>query len=108
MKCNILEFVQPLYDSLLTFLHILQGDEEKSQGLTPMPMMDRDKKDELPHLEVPCTLIKHVIKWFDGHHYYMMDIYKFRNKIFSQEIEIENISYFYFIVIYREIGYRLN
>ncbi|XP_071150569.1 probable 3',5'-cyclic phosphodiesterase pde-5 isoform X19 [Mytilus edulis] len=30
----------------------LQGDEEKSQGLTPMPMMDRDKKDELPHLEV--------------------------------------------------------
>ena len=41
--------------SLLTFLHSLQGDEEKSQGLTPMPMMDRDKKDELPHLEVLST-----------------------------------------------------
>lgn len=29
-----------------------QGDEERSQGLTPMPMMDRQKKNELPHLEV--------------------------------------------------------
>ncbi|XP_021345248.1 probable 3',5'-cyclic phosphodiesterase pde-5 isoform X2 [Mizuhopecten yessoensis] len=29
-----------------------QGDEERSQGMTPMPMMDRQKQDELPHLEV--------------------------------------------------------
>ncbi|ESP05492.1 hypothetical protein LOTGIDRAFT_228057 [Lottia gigantea] len=29
-----------------------QGDEEKSQGLTPIPMMDRDKQSELPQLEV--------------------------------------------------------
>ncbi|XP_046544884.1 probable 3',5'-cyclic phosphodiesterase pde-5 [Haliotis rubra] len=29
-----------------------QGDEEKEQGMTPMAMMDRDKKDELPQLEV--------------------------------------------------------
>ncbi|KAL5022127.1 hypothetical protein ScPMuIL_001282 [Solemya velum] len=29
-----------------------QGDEEKSRGLVPMPMMDRDKESELPQLEV--------------------------------------------------------
>ncbi|XP_048256360.1 probable 3',5'-cyclic phosphodiesterase pde-5 isoform X3 [Haliotis rufescens] len=29
-----------------------QGDEEKEQGMTPMAMMDRDKKHELPQLEV--------------------------------------------------------
>ncbi|XP_025109858.1 probable 3',5'-cyclic phosphodiesterase pde-5 isoform X2 [Pomacea canaliculata] len=29
-----------------------QGDEEKLKGMTPMAMMDRDKKDELPQLEV--------------------------------------------------------
>ncbi|KAK3612701.1 hypothetical protein CHS0354_042228 [Potamilus streckersoni] len=29
-----------------------QGDEEKQRGMTPMPMMDREKKHELPQLEV--------------------------------------------------------
>ncbi|XP_041358670.1 probable 3',5'-cyclic phosphodiesterase pde-5 isoform X2 [Gigantopelta aegis] len=29
-----------------------QGDEEKSKGMTPMPMMDREKRNELPQLEV--------------------------------------------------------
>ena len=37
---------------LINGLHILQGDEEKAKGLTPMPMMDREKKHELPQLEV--------------------------------------------------------
>lgn len=39
---------------LLTDVHTsrLQGDEEKTKGLTPMPMMDREKKHELPQLEV--------------------------------------------------------
>ena len=32
-----------------------QGDEEKAKGLTPMPMMDREKKHELPQLEVRVT-----------------------------------------------------
>ncbi|XP_013384526.1 probable 3',5'-cyclic phosphodiesterase pde-5 [Lingula anatina] len=30
----------------------IQGDEEKKQGLTPIEMMDRDRKDMLPQLEV--------------------------------------------------------
>ncbi|KAK6170774.1 hypothetical protein SNE40_019084 [Patella caerulea] len=29
-----------------------QGDEEKKQGLVPIPMMDRDKKDEIPQQQV--------------------------------------------------------
>ncbi|GFO47936.1 phosphodiesterase [Plakobranchus ocellatus] len=29
-----------------------QGDEEKKRGITPVEMMDRSKKDELPNLEV--------------------------------------------------------
>lgn len=29
-----------------------QGDEERSRGITPMAMMDREKQHELPHLEV--------------------------------------------------------
>ncbi|KAK7101205.1 probable 3',5'-cyclic phosphodiesterase pde-5 [Littorina saxatilis] len=33
-----------------------QGDEEKTKGMTPMPMMDRDKQNELPQLEVGFIL----------------------------------------------------
>ena len=33
----------------------IQGDEEKAKGLTPMPMMDREKKHELPQLEVSAV-----------------------------------------------------
>ncbi|KAL8582930.1 hypothetical protein ACOMHN_006474 [Nucella lapillus] len=33
-----------------------QGDEEKAEGMTPMPMMDRDKQNELPQLEVGFIL----------------------------------------------------
>jgi hypothetical protein len=32
------------------------------------------------------TVITHVIIWLEGHHYQRMDIYRFVNKIFSQEI----------------------
>lgn len=35
----------------------LQGDEEKSRGLTPMPMMDRDRESELPQLEVSNDIV---------------------------------------------------
>ena len=30
----------------------VQGDEEKQMGLTPIPMMDRTKKHELPQSQV--------------------------------------------------------
>nr|KAG5705883.1 hypothetical protein BaRGS_030773 [Batillaria attramentaria] len=33
-----------------------QGDEEKLKGMVPMPMMDRDKQNELPQLEVGFIL----------------------------------------------------
>ncbi|KAL8606518.1 hypothetical protein ACOMHN_037749 [Nucella lapillus] len=33
-----------------------QGDEEKMKGMTPMAMMDRDKQNELPQLEVGFIL----------------------------------------------------
>lgn len=29
-----------------------QGDEMKNKGLQPIPMMDRDKKDEIPQGQV--------------------------------------------------------
>ena len=34
----------------------LQGDEEKERGITPLPMMDRDKADQLPESQVGLTL----------------------------------------------------
>ena len=38
---------------------VWQGDEEKLKGMTPMPMMDRDKQNELPQLEVSDSPYPH-------------------------------------------------
>lgn len=32
--------------------YFFQGDEEKKRGLDVLPMMDRDKKDEMPKQQV--------------------------------------------------------
>lgn len=37
------------------FVH--QGDEMKKIGLQPIPMMDRDKKDEVPQGQVRLALL---------------------------------------------------
>lgn len=40
----------------LFHLNPSQGDEMKKIGLQPIPMMDRDKKDEVPQGQVRSTL----------------------------------------------------
>lgn len=42
---------------LLSDWYAWQGDAERRQGITPIAMMDREKKDELPQLEVFLCLI---------------------------------------------------
>lgn len=36
----------------MIFPHLFQGDEMKKLGIQPIPMMDRDKKDEVPQGQV--------------------------------------------------------
>ncbi|KAL4235697.1 hypothetical protein ACF0H5_004090 [Mactra antiquata] len=55
--CDLVASAKPWKIQLDTVKYIFeefyqQGDEEKAKGLTPMPMMDREKKHELPQLEV--------------------------------------------------------
>ncbi|XP_052776566.1 probable 3',5'-cyclic phosphodiesterase pde-5 isoform X2 [Mya arenaria] len=55
--CDLVASAKPWKMQLDTVKYIFeefyqQGDEEKAKGLTPMPMMDREKKHELPQLEV--------------------------------------------------------
>ncbi|XP_052274337.1 probable 3',5'-cyclic phosphodiesterase pde-5 isoform X2 [Dreissena polymorpha] len=55
--CDLVASAKPWKMQLDTVKYIFeefyqQGDEEKEKGLTPMPMMDREKKHELPQLEV--------------------------------------------------------
>lgn len=38
----------------------LQGDEMKKTGIQPIPMMDRDKKDEVPQGQVWTLSIKYI------------------------------------------------
>lgn len=38
--------------TVLFYSHLSQGDEMKKIGLQPIPMMDRDKKDEVPQGQV--------------------------------------------------------
>ncbi|KAH9523478.1 putative 3',5'-cyclic phosphodiesterase pde-5 [Bulinus truncatus] len=55
--CDLCAMYKP-WDVQLSLVYIImeefwqQGDEEKKRGLVPMQMMDRDKKEELPMLEV--------------------------------------------------------
>ncbi|XP_069128004.1 probable 3',5'-cyclic phosphodiesterase pde-5 isoform X4 [Argopecten irradians] len=55
--CDLCSMYKP-WDVQLDLVYVImeefwqQGDEERSQGMTPMPMMDRQKQHELPHLEV--------------------------------------------------------
>ncbi|XP_059140359.1 probable 3',5'-cyclic phosphodiesterase pde-5 isoform X2 [Physella acuta] len=73
--CDLCAMFKP-WDVQLSLVYIImeefwqQGDEEKKRGITPMQMMDRDKKEELPKLEVgfiqsiciPCyELMKNVL-----------------------------------------------
>lgn len=37
---------------LISLSAFLQGDEMKKTGIQPIPMMDRDKKDEVPQGQV--------------------------------------------------------
>lgn len=37
---------------LISVSTFLQGDEMKKTGIQPIPMMDRDKKDEVPQGQV--------------------------------------------------------
>lgn len=37
---------------LISLSAVFQGDEMKKTGIQPMPMMDRDKKDEVPQGQV--------------------------------------------------------
>lgn len=41
---------------MLFYFDPSQGDEMKKIGLQPIPMMDRDKKDEVPQGQVRSTL----------------------------------------------------
>lgn len=55
--CDLVASAKPWKMQLDTVKYIFeefyqQGDEEKAKGITPMPMMDREKKHELPQLEV--------------------------------------------------------
>ncbi|BFY99328.1 hypothetical protein BsWGS_02368 [Bradybaena similaris] len=55
--CDLCAMYKP-WDVQQTLVYIImeefweQGDEEKKRGLTPIQMMDRDRKDDLPNLEV--------------------------------------------------------
>ncbi|KAI8773708.1 3,5-cyclic phosphodiesterase pde-5 isoform X1 [Biomphalaria glabrata] len=55
--CDLCAMYKP-WDVQLSLVYIImeefwqQGDEEKRRGLVPIQMMDRDKKEELPMLEV--------------------------------------------------------
>uniref|UniRef100_A0A2C9JI08 Phosphodiesterase n=1 Tax=Biomphalaria glabrata TaxID=6526 RepID=A0A2C9JI08_BIOGL len=55
--CDLCAMYKP-WDVQLSLVYIImeefwqQGDEEKRRGLIPIQMMDRDKKEELPMLEV--------------------------------------------------------
>ncbi|XP_067679521.1 probable 3',5'-cyclic phosphodiesterase pde-5 isoform X2 [Haliotis asinina] len=55
--CDLCAMYKP-WDTQLNLVYVImeefwqQGDEEKEQGMIPMAMMDRDKKHELPQLEV--------------------------------------------------------
>lgn len=55
--CDLCSMYKP-WELQLQLVHVimeefwLQGDEEKAQGSTPIPMMDRDKRDQLPTSQV--------------------------------------------------------
>ncbi|XP_076440907.1 putative 3',5'-cyclic phosphodiesterase pde-5 isoform X2 [Babylonia areolata] len=59
--CDLCAMFKP-WDTQLDLVYVImeefwqQGDEEKAKGMTPMPMMDRDKQNELPQLEVGFIL----------------------------------------------------
>ncbi|KAK6188282.1 hypothetical protein SNE40_004492 [Patella caerulea] len=59
--CDLCAMTKP-WDVQLDSVNVIyqefwaEGDEEKSQGFKPMPMMDRDKQNELPQLEVGFIL----------------------------------------------------
>lgn len=50
-KCYLRSKIISCVQYLINLIY-LQGDEEKKRGLTPIQMMDRDRKDDLPNLEV--------------------------------------------------------
>lgn len=43
---------------LISLFAFLQGDEMKKTGIQPIPMMDRDKKDEVPQGQVWTLSVK--------------------------------------------------
>ena len=48
----------------LSHVRVLQGDEEKRQGVQPIPMMDRDMSSHLPQSQVlhsTSTLTMHLL-----------------------------------------------
>lgn len=59
--------------TVLFYSNPSQGDEMKKIGLQPIPMMDRDKKDEVPQGQVRSALehyAQHGIYSLSSHHSY--------------------------------------
>lgn len=52
-------FFRPLFFKFYFFSFASQGDEMKKIGLQPIPMMDRDKKDEVPQGQVRAA-VEHI------------------------------------------------
>ena len=52
--------VQKVKRNFSLYLLPPQGDEMKKIGMQPIPMMDRDKKDEVPQGQVRPALFTHV------------------------------------------------
>lgn len=58
-QCICLFFFRPLFLKFYFFSFASQGDEMKKIGLQPIPMMDRDKKDEVPQGQVRAA-VEHI------------------------------------------------